>query len=70
LFDDINQGKVFFLTMATLDSEQWKTLTLTSSNSTNGANNDYTFKIQSSNIAFVNKDTLQIQMPNEVQLPG
>ena len=69
-FDDINQGKIFFITMQTLDSSSFNKLTAKPSNTTNGAINDYTFTVQSPTIAFANKDTLQIQMPNEVQLPG
>ncbi len=69
-FDDINQGKVFFIKMLTLDSESFNTLSILPSNTTNGAVNDYTFTVRSPTIAFVNKDILQIQMPNEVLLPG
>jgi len=69
-FDEINQGKIFSITMNALDTVSFNTFTAKPANTTNGAINDYTFTVKSNPVKFQNKDVMQIQMPNEVQLPA
>lgn len=44
-FDDINQGKVFFITMRTVDTNSFNKFELRPANTTNGAVTDYTITI-------------------------